>query len=249
MKIAPRQNRFITREYQGVVGGTVDFYLQYRNDVSQSIARGSMDLWHATKRISVLQPIAVLVRFHNRTGLQQPADVRRGMPLPRMGTHSVNAGIAGGRRAQQHFESEGPYDIRAFQQGESAIQGQTSHRSHELSAVEQRKPLFSAQSKERNAGLPHRHCSRKSFALEDCLPFSRQDQGQVRGRRQVSAGPYGSSRTDHGMHSSIQHFDKRVYNLRPNPGKTLGQRISAQQQRCAYFRFFEQLSDSARMTA
>ena len=51
------------------------------------------------------------------------------------------------------------------------------------------------------------------------------------------------------MHSAIQHFDKRVYDLRPNPGKTLSQRIGAQQQRCAYFRFFEQLSDPARMTA
>src|SRR5206468_11341874 len=51
------------------------------------------------------------------------------------------------------------------------------------------------------------------------------------------------------MHSTIQHFDKRVYNLRPNPGKTLGQRIGAQQQRGTYFRLFEQLSDPARMTA
>src|SRR5216117_1170248 len=51
------------------------------------------------------------------------------------------------------------------------------------------------------------------------------------------------------MHSAIQHFDKRVYDLRPNPGKTLSQRIGAQQERCTYFRFFEQLSDPARMTA
>ena len=105
----------------------------------------------------------------------------------------MNAGIAGGRRAKQHFESEGPYDIRAFHQGESPIQGQPPHRGHELSAVEQRKPLFSAQFQKWNAGLPHRHRSRKSFALEDCLSFACQDQGHVRSRRQISDGAYGSS--------------------------------------------------------
>src|SRR5207247_7159950 len=104
MKIAPRQNRFVTRKYQGIIGGTVDFYLQYRDDVGQSIAYGPVDLWHATERISVLQLAAVLVRFHNRAGLQQPADVRRGMPLLRMSTLSVHAGVARRRRGMQPLD-------------------------------------------------------------------------------------------------------------------------------------------------
>jgi len=166
-----------------------------------------------------------------------------------MWARGIQPRIEGARRTSQSVQRHGANRVGRMRQRFSFQQFQASNGQHGLRAVHQRNAFFRCQHDWLNRRAPQRVAARNPHSFELGLAFADQHQRDMRQRSKIAARPHAALRWNHRRDAAIQQVAQSLGYQRPNPGKTFGQHIGANQHHGANFRGRQRIAHPAGVRA
>jgi len=151
--------------------------------------------------------------------------------------------------AAEALERQRAGDVGLGHQSLRRQEEQDAQGGHELCPLDQGEAFFWPQDEGRDAGADHRCISRHLCALVDGFPFTDHHQGEMRQRREVSAGAERPLRRDQRMDASADHLNEGVDDDRTHARIAAGQGIGTQDHHGTYGRFGQRGADPRRVGA
>jgi hypothetical protein len=238
------------REHERVVGGRVDLDAQHPFQLGQGIARGAVNLRHASQAVGVLD--AVL-----RIGPMRRPDLAVGQQRTKVAGRCHLAGMRprrdqllgeGGARAEHGLQAHGPHHVGGERESQRVVVGERPDARHELRAVQQRQALFGSESDGLQPGPSQRlRPGTRPGAVDRRLSLADEDEGEVGERGQVARRAEAAARGNHRVDGPVEHADQELGQRHPDTGQPDGERVGAQQEQGAHHFVRQRIADPGGM--